>query len=96
MEKMKKSKEIINNRKRIPLYNCYWCRCGYCKNRTKEECIDHCIRCMQKKEFKMDDYCEMFEEDTMNYNKIYKDRNCYKCTYKKKYQKIKDILENKN
>ena len=78
---------------KIPLYNCYWCRCGWCLLRN--ECIDHCVICIQRKRFKMPLYCERFIEDT-NSNRRIKQKNdsCDRCKYKKALNKLQKDLEN--
>jgi hypothetical protein len=78
---------------KIPLYNCYWCRCGWCLNRA--ECLDHCIRCIMQKKFRMPEYCENFIEDSRTNRRI-KARNmeCEYCQYKIMLQELKDKIKN--
>ncbi len=81
---------------KIPLYNCYWCRCGYCLNHT--ECLDHCIKCINIRNnynrYYIPQYCENFIENHISNRRI-KDRlfECETCYYKKELEKIKKSLE---
>jgi hypothetical protein len=77
---------------KIPLYNCYWCRCGWCILRN--ECIDHCIKCLQQKKFKMSLYCENFIEDSESNRRIQaRNHECDICKYKKTLEELQEDLQ---
>lgn len=74
---------------KIPLYNCYWCRCSYCLFRF--DCrIKDCMLCQRRDKFKMPGYCEQFIEDFTSNKRLYKEiQKCQACRFKKFYLKIK-------
>lgn len=84
----------ICNGYRIPLYNCYWCRCGHCLRRTEIKCFEKCRLCYLRDRFKMPNYCSKFIDDTPENVVLYREiQKCDTCRYKKQLQQIKGILE---
>ena len=49
---------------KIPLYNCYWCSCGWCLKRAEVECFDRCILCIKLGKMKVSEYCDKYIENT--------------------------------
>lgn len=83
-----------HNGYKIPLYNCYWCRCGHCLRRSEPECFEKCRICYLKDRFRMPEYCDRFVDDTKENKELYKEiQRCENCEYKKVNLKIKGILE---
>lgn len=56
------------------------------------ECFDKCMRCQERKQFKMPDYCSRFVKDTLEARMELKTgKDCSKCKYVKFYAKIKNL-----
>lgn len=76
---------------KIPLYNCYWCRCGWCLFRI--ECLDRCIQCMTAKKWTMPKECDKFVVDSKLNQLLYtKIQKCDRCRYKLFYESVKSNL----
>jgi hypothetical protein len=77
----------------IALFNCYWCKCAYCIYKLETECFNRCLRCAERKDFKMPYRCDRFVEDTAENRKLVKEvQKCIKCRYKRFYHKVKKEL----
>ena len=78
---------------KIPLYNCYWCKCAYCINHTLE-CFQGCIFCKQQQKFYLKENCNKFLEDTVEVRSLKKEvQKCDNCNYKVLYKKLLQLVE---
>jgi len=88
----------LNLMYKIPLYNCYWCRCAYCIHNSS--CRRECDYCRRYGKFLIRQHCDKFIEDDKD-NKILDEirslkeqvQSCDTCIYKKFHRKLKDMLE---
>lgn len=78
---------------KIPLYNCYWCRCAYCAN-TDCDRLEQCVRCQANQKLFIHEYCDRFTEKegivriVSEPSKI----DCGSCEYKTLIESLKSIL----
>lgn len=80
--------------KKIPLYNCYWCKCAYCYYRTKQECIDKCLICAKADKFRLPKDCNKFLEDTSALRLRLKSKTrCEGCVYMELLKSLKKQIE---
>lgn len=79
---------------KIPLYNCYWCKCAYCIN-VSQECRNYCYKCQTLDKFKMPiQNCDNFLEKSNKLKKLYKElQKCDNCKYKKFWKSVKSKLK---
>ena len=85
---------------KIPLYNCYWCKCAWCVLKNKCDIRD-CIRCKQidKKGILpyLKENCDKYLPETIENKKLIDEvQKCRRCKYKRMIKYIKGYLENKN
>lgn len=82
----------IHRISKIKLYNCYWCACSYCYNRT--ECLDRCITCIANKKPFVSEYCDRYLEDTRQIRMLKSEiQQCQGCKYKALYLELKNKLK---
>lgn len=79
---------------KIPLYNCYWCRCAYCANEDCKDRFSYCLSCKASGNFKIREFCDKFAEKESRPRIVFKEseKECEECIYKKQYEALKKML----
>lgn len=84
---------------KIPLYNCYWCKCAWCVKSwrcTKKNCYWCQVRDKKGRLPELKTYCNEFvQEDDYTYKLVREIQRCDNCKYKKLFIDLLDKLEEK-